>query len=48
LQILTHNKPKEFKVKFGLREIQRIFTIELRYFKLWKMPKLLNFRFPEA
>jgi len=35
-------------VKFSLREIRRIFPIELRYFKLWKMPKLLNIRFPEG
>ena len=33
---------------FSLREIQRIFPVELSSFKLWKMPKLLNFRFPEG
>jgi len=36
--ILTHNK-KLFGVKFSLRDFRRIFTIELRNFKLWKMPK---------
>ena len=35
-------------MKFNLREIQRIFPIKLRYLKLRKMPKLLNFRFPEG
>ena len=31
-----------------LREIGRIFSIEIRNMKLWKMPKLLNFTFPEG
>jgi len=35
-----------FGVKFSLREIRRIFPIKLWNFKVWKMPKLLNFRFP--
>jgi len=30
-------------VKFSLKAIERIFPIELRNFKLWKMPELLNF-----
>jgi len=41
-------QPKVFGIKFGSREIKKIFSIELRNFKLWKMPKLLNFRFPEG
>jgi len=32
---------KKFGVKFSLREIRRIFPIELSSFELWKMPKLL-------
>ena len=35
-------------MKFSLREIRGIFPIKLRNFKLWKMTKLLNFRFPEG
>ena len=37
-----------FGVKFSSREIESIVTIEIRNFKLWEMPKLLNFRFPEG
>jgi len=37
--------PKVFGVKFSLREIGRIFSIKIRNFKLWKMPKLLNLKF---
>ena len=40
-------EPKVFGVK-SLREIGRIFSTEIRNFKLWKMPKLLNFRLPEG
>jgi len=32
-------QPKVFGVKFSLREIRRIFSIKIRSFKLWKMPK---------
>jgi len=35
-------------MKFTLREIGRVFSIEIRNIKLWKMPKLLNFRFLEV
>jgi len=35
-------------MKFSLREVGRKFSIELRNFKVWKMPKLLNFRFSEG
>jgi len=35
----TQNSPKVFGVKFGLTEIERIVSIEIRNFKLWKMPK---------
>jgi len=33
-------QPKVFGVKFSLREIRRIFYSKIRYFKLFKMPKL--------
>jgi len=39
IQYLTHNSPQLFGVKFSLREIQRIFSIKIRNFKLWEMPK---------
>jgi len=46
---LTHNSPKYvFGVKFSLREIRRIFPINLQNFQLCKMPKLFNIRFPEG
>ena len=54
---LTHNSLKYlehgeifsvFGVKFSLGEIGRIFLYNLRNFKLWKMPKLFHFRFPEG
>ena len=35
-------------MKFNLREIRGTFPIKLRNFKLWKMPKLSNFGFPEG
>jgi len=41
-------QPKVFGVKFRFREIGRIFPTKIRNFKLCKMPKLLNFRFPEG
>jgi len=41
-------QPKVFGVKFSLRDFRRIFTIKVRSFKLWKRPKLSNFRFPEG
>jgi len=37
-----------FGEKVSLREIGRIFFVKIRNFKLWKMPKLLNFWFPEG
>ena len=36
------------KFTVSLREIGRIFAIKLRNFKLRKMPKYLNFRFPKG
>jgi len=39
--------PKVVVAKFSLAEI-RTFLIKIRNFKLWEMPKLSNFRFPEA
>ena len=30
-------------MKLSLREIGRIFSIKIRNFELWRMPKLLNF-----
>jgi len=44
--LINPEQPKVFGVKFSLREIERIFSIEVRNSKLWKMPKQLNFRFP--
>jgi len=44
--ILTHNIPKY--LKFSLRGIEIIFSIQIRNFKLWEMPKLSSFRFPEG
>jgi len=35
-------------VKLSLRGIEKMFSIKIRNFKLWKMPKLFNFRFPEG
>jgi len=32
------SQPKVFGVKFSLRYIERIFSVEIRNFKLWKMP----------
>jgi len=40
-------QPEVFGEKFSFREIGRIFSVKIRNFKLWKMPKLLNFTFPE-
>jgi len=48
LAALKFKQPKVFEVKYRLRKIGRIVSIELQSFKLWKMPKLLNFRFPEG
>jgi len=39
-------QPKVFGVKFYLRGIEKIFSIEVRNFELCKMPKLFNFWFP--
>ena len=41
-------QPKVFGVKFRLWEIASIFSTKIRNFKLWKMTKLINFRFPEG
>jgi len=35
-------------VKFSLREIRKVFPNKFRNLKLWKKPKLLNFRLPEG
>ena len=35
-------------MKFRLTENGRIFSTKIRSFKFWKMPKLLNLRFPEG
>ena len=45
----NQEQPKVLGVKFCLREIERIFfPNKVRNFQLWKMPKLLNFRFLEG
>jgi len=41
-------EPKVFGMKFSLREVGGIFSTKIRNFKLWKMPKLLNFMFSEG
>ena len=41
-------QPKVIGVKFSLREIRRMFSIEIQKCKLLKMPKLIYFRFPEG
>jgi len=41
-------QPTVFGMRCSLRESGRIFRINIRNFKLWKMPKLLNFMFPEG
>jgi len=45
--LINPQQPKVFGVKFSLGKIRRTFPIILRNFERWKMPKLLNFRFPE-
>ena len=47
-RVVNPQQPKEFGVKFSLREIRRTLPIKLRNFNIWKMPKVLNFRFPEG
>jgi len=32
-------QPKVFGVKFSLGKIKRVFSVEIRNLKLWKMPK---------
>jgi len=44
---LTHNSPKYLEWNWAW-DFRRIFPIKLRNFKLRKMPKLLNVRFPEG
>jgi len=48
--MLTQNSQSVTSKIFGvsLKEIGRIFSIKIRNFQLWKMPKLLNFKFPEG
>ena len=49
--ILSHinsHQPKVFGVKLSSIEIKRIFSTKIRNFKLFKMPKLPNFTFPEG
>jgi len=41
-------QPRVFRVKFSFREIGGTFSTKIRNFKLWEMPKLLNFRFSEG
>jgi len=45
--ILTHNSPKYFSEILLERNLKDI-SVQLRNFKLSKMCKLLNFRFPEG
>jgi len=41
-------QPIVFGVKFSFKKMGRIFSIKIRNFKIWEMPKLLNFRTPEG
>jgi len=41
-------QPKEFGMKFSLREIERTFSNKVQNFKLCKMHESKNFRFPEG
>jgi len=45
---LNPQQPKVFRAKFSLRGIGRFFPIKIRNFKLWKMPELIIFSFPEG
>jgi len=47
-KLLNPKQPKVFGLKLSLREIGGIFSFTVRNFKLWKMPQLLNFGFPEG
>jgi len=46
--IINPKQPKVFEVKFSFREIRRISPIKSRSFRLWKLPELFDFRFPEG
>ena len=48
MKTFNPQQPNVFGVTFRLRETRRIIPIILRNFKLWKMPKLLNFKFPDG
>jgi len=48
LASVNPKQPKVLGLKFSLGDIGRIFAIKICNFKLWKMPKLLNFRFPDG
>jgi len=37
--VVNPKQPKVFGVKFSSREIEKVFPIQMRNFKLWKMPK---------
>jgi len=45
---ITHNSPKYLEWNLVLRKIGNIFSTKILSFKLLKMPKSLNFRFPEG
>jgi len=48
ISYINPSQLKVFGVIFSVREIRRIFPIKLHNFQLWKMPKSLNFRFPDG
>ena len=47
-QWLTHNSPKYLEWNLASNRNSRDFSLEIRNFKLWKIAKLLDFRFPEG
>jgi len=44
---LTPNSPKYLEWNLAEEKLGGIFYFHIRNFKLWKMPKLLNYKFPE-
>jgi len=45
---LTHNSPKYLEWNLASEKLKGFFPVKIRNFKLLKMPKLLNLRFPEG
>jgi len=45
---LTHNSPKYLEWNLASEKLEGFFSIKIRNFKLWEMPKKLNFTFSEG